>query len=65
MCLRQFEVDGGEVGASSFLRLPFRCGEKSLPVRVPQISLHGEILAEGTPAEIQQNPTVQEVYLKI
>jgi branched-chain amino acid transport system ATP-binding protein len=26
---------------------------------------HGEILAEGTPAEIQQNPTVQEVYLKI
>jgi branched-chain amino acid transport system ATP-binding protein len=26
---------------------------------------HGEILAEGTPAEIQQNPTVQEVYLKL
>jgi branched-chain amino acid transport system ATP-binding protein len=26
---------------------------------------HGEILAEGTPAEIQQNPTVQDVYLKI
>jgi branched-chain amino acid transport system ATP-binding protein len=26
---------------------------------------HGEILAQGTPAEIQQNPTVQEVYLKI
>ena len=26
---------------------------------------HGEILAEGTPAEIQQNSTVQDVYLKI
>ena len=26
---------------------------------------HGEILAEGTPAEIQRNSTVQEVYLKI
>jgi len=26
---------------------------------------HGEILAEGTPAEIQQNPTVQDIYLKI
>jgi branched-chain amino acid transport system ATP-binding protein len=25
---------------------------------------YGEILAEGTPAEIQQNPTVLEVYLK-
>jgi len=25
---------------------------------------HGEILAEGTPAEIQQNPRVMEVYLK-
>ena len=25
---------------------------------------YGEILAEGTPAEIQQNPGVQEVYLK-
>jgi branched-chain amino acid transport system ATP-binding protein len=26
---------------------------------------HGEVLAEGTPAEIQQNPRVQEVYLRI
>ena len=26
---------------------------------------HGEILAEGAPAEIQRNPRVQEVYLKI
>ena len=26
---------------------------------------HGEILAEGTPADIQRNPTVQDVYLKI
>ena len=26
---------------------------------------HGEILAEGTPAEIQRNSRVQEVYLKI
>jgi branched-chain amino acid transport system ATP-binding protein len=25
---------------------------------------YGEILAEGTPDEIQQNPKVQEVYLK-
>ncbi len=25
---------------------------------------YGEVLAEGTPAEIQQNPTVLEVYLK-
>jgi branched-chain amino acid transport system ATP-binding protein len=25
---------------------------------------HGEVLAEGTPAEIQQNQRVQEVYLK-
>jgi len=25
---------------------------------------YGEILAEGPPAEIQQNPRVQEVYLK-
>ena len=25
---------------------------------------YGEILAEGTPEEIQQNPEVQEVYLK-
>ena len=25
---------------------------------------YGEVLAEGAPAEIQQNPRVQEVYLK-
>ena len=25
---------------------------------------YGEILAQGTPAEIQENPRVQEVYLK-
>ena len=25
---------------------------------------YGEILAQGTPAEIQQNARVQEVYLK-
>jgi len=25
---------------------------------------YGVVLAEGTPAEIQQNPKVQEVYLK-
>jgi branched-chain amino acid transport system ATP-binding protein len=25
---------------------------------------YGEVLAEGVPAEIQQNPRVQEVYLK-
>ena len=25
---------------------------------------YGEVLAEGTPDEIQQNPKVQEVYLK-
>jgi len=25
---------------------------------------YGEVLAEGTPEEIQQNPRVQEVYLK-
>ena len=26
---------------------------------------HGEVLAEGTPAEIQDNPRVQDVYLKV
>jgi ABC-type branched-subunit amino acid transport system ATPase component len=26
---------------------------------------YGEVLAEGRPAEIQANPRVQEVYLKI
>jgi branched-chain amino acid transport system ATP-binding protein len=26
---------------------------------------HGEVLAEGTPAEIQENPRVQDVYLRI
>ena len=25
---------------------------------------YGEVLAEGTPAQIQANPRVQEVYLK-
>jgi ABC-type branched-subunit amino acid transport system ATPase component len=25
---------------------------------------YGEVLAEGTPAEIQRNPKVMEVYLK-
>jgi ABC-type branched-subunit amino acid transport system ATPase component len=25
---------------------------------------YGEVLAEGTPGEIQANPRVQEVYLK-
>jgi ABC-type branched-subunit amino acid transport system ATPase component len=25
---------------------------------------YGEVLAEGTPAEIQRNPKVLEVYLK-
>jgi len=25
---------------------------------------YGEVLAEGSPAEIQANPRVQEVYLK-
>ena len=25
---------------------------------------YGEVLAEGTPSEIQQNPRVLEVYLK-
>ena len=25
---------------------------------------YGRVLAEGSPAEIQQNPRVQEVYLK-